>query len=313
MEHLLPWFALKSVPGVGNHLFKRLIDRFQQPETIFETPRETLIQVDGISGKLAARLSGYRIPDDVKKAMDRLEKKDYGIITYKDPSYPALLREIPDPPPFLYVKGRLDSNRRKIAMVGSRNGTRYGLKVTHHLAGGLVQSGFSVVSGMAVGIDTAAHLGALEAGGTTIAVLGSGLERIYPKQNRRLFYRIAENGAVVTEFSPLSKPDAHHFPARNRIISGMSLGCVVVEAAPKSGSLITARLAADQNREVFAVPGSIHSYKSGGTHALIKEGAKLVMHVGDILEELPPNNHGGRGSGAETEIDFIVSCSCAEW
>jgi len=173
-----------------------------------------------------------------------------------------------------------------VAVVGSREATGYGTAAAKRICRGLVSKNITVVSGMAVGIDTAAHLGAIEGKGKTVAVLGSGLEEVYPRENRRLFHKIAENGAVITEFHLRAKPEPHNFPIRNRIISGMSLGTVVVEASKKSGSLITARLAAEQNREVFAVPGNIHSFKSSGTHGLIKQGAKLVEHTGDIIEEI---------------------------
>jgi len=184
------------------------------------------------------------------------------------------------------VRGKLHGNSLNIAIVGSRNPTSYGRTVTERLSGDLAQRGFTVVSGMARGIDAAAHIGALATEGKTVAVLGSGMGTIYPAENKRLFYRIAESGAVISEFPFLTPPDAHNFPVRNRIISGLSLGTVIVEATHRSGSLITARLAAEQGREVFAVPGSITSFKSMGTHRLIKQGAKLVEHVEDILEEL---------------------------
>ncbi|MGA6926499.1 MAG: DNA-processing protein DprA, partial [Desulfosarcina sp.] len=167
----------------------------------------------------------------------------------------------------------------------SRMATGYGLSTTRQLCMDLVRHGVNVVSGLARGVDSAAHAGAIAGGGLTVAVLGSGLKQVYPRENTGLFHQIAEHGAVVTEFSLDTGPDAHHFPARNRIISGMCHGTVVVEATGRSGSLITARLAAEQNRDVFAIPGNIHSFKSVGTHTLIKEGAKLVMHAGDILDE----------------------------
>jgi len=199
---------------------------------------------------------------------------------------PALLRHIPDPPPFLYVYGNLHATQKNIAVVGSRNATGYGISITKKICADLAALKLTVVSGMARGIDTAAHEGALAGKGMTIAVLGSGLENIYPAENRKLFHTISENGAVVSEFSLKTEPDARNFPVRNRIISGISLGTVVVEATKNSGSLITARLAAEQNREVFAIPGSIQSFKSTGTHTLIKQGAKLVEHAQDIMEEL---------------------------
>jgi len=288
MDNLRPWFFFKSIPGVGNLLGKRLIDRFKTPQNVFQASTEKLLQVDGVTKRHVAAIKNHQIPWKVKAELDLLARKEYRIITLADPDYPRLLREIPDPPPFLYVSGRLDSSALKIAVVGSRNATGYGLTTTKNLCAGLASLGITIISGMARGIDTAAHEGAMAGGGKTIAVLGSGLERIYPAENAKLFHRISENGAVVSEFPLLTEPEGHNFPLRNRIISGMSLGTVVVEATKKSGSLITARLAAEQNREVFAVPGSIQSFKSTGTHTLIKQGAKLVEHAQDIVEELAP-------------------------
>ena len=288
MDNIRPWFFLKSVPGVGNLLGKRLIDLFKTPQNIFQASAEKLLQVDGVTRRHVTAIKNHKMPWKVKAELDRLARKEYRIITLADPDYPRLLCEIPDPPPYLYVSGRLGSSALKIAVVGSRNATGYGLTTTKNLCAGLASLGITIVSGMARGIDTAAHEGAMAGGGKTIAVLGSGLDRIYPVENTKLFHRISENGAVVSEFALSTEPEGHNFPLRNRIISGMSLGTVVVEATKKSGSLITARLAAEQNREVFAVPGSIQSFKSTGTHTLIKQGAKLVEHAQDIVEELAP-------------------------
>jgi DNA processing protein len=286
MENLLPWFKLKSVPGIGNHLFKRLTDHFESPVNIFKASPAQLLAVDGMSPRLVSAIFRHKTPETVKKDIDLLIRKGYQIITLTHKDYPPLLLQIPDPPPFLYVYGRLDSVVNNIAVVGSRNATGYGISTTKRLCRDLAAVQINVVSGMAKGIDTAAHEGALDGRGKTIAVLGSGLERVYPADNVKLFHRIAENGAVISELPLLAEPDAHHFPKRNRIISGISLGTVVVEATKRSGALITARLAAEQNREVFAVPGNIHSFKSTGTHTLIKQGAKLVEHAMDIVEEL---------------------------
>jgi len=286
MENILPWFALKSVPGVGNLLYKRMINRFKSPEAVFGASHDELAQIEGVSERLAAAITRHRTPDHVKKEIDLVSEKGFGIVTMKDPDYPPLLLEIPDPPPFLYVSGILDGSSNNIAVVGSRNATDYGISMTKTLCTDLASYNITVISGMARGIDTAAHEGALIGNGKTIAVLGSGLERIYPVQNRDLFKLISENGAVISELPLMAEPDAFNFPARNRIISGISLGTVVVEATKKSGSLITARLAAEQNREVFAVPGSIRSFKSTGTHTLIKQGARLVENAKDIIDEL---------------------------
>jgi DNA processing protein len=286
MEKFLPWFALKCIPGVGNHIFKLLIERFNNPASVFESSIEDLLFVSGVTPDLARTILSHQMPDSLKKEVEDVYKKGYHIVTLSDEDYPRLLLKIHDPPPFLYVFGSIDSSIKNIAVVGSRQSTTYGIKTTHQLCKDLASCGITIVSGMAKGIDTAAHIGAMEGNGRTIAVLGSGFDQIYPKENKNLFYKIAEQGAVVSEFSLSTKPEAYHFPKRNRIISGMSLGTVVVEAAKRSGSLITARLAMEQNREVFAVPGNIHSFKSTGTHNLIKQGAKLVETVDDILEEL---------------------------
>ena len=304
MEQLIPWFSLKSVPGIGNLLFKRLIDRFQSPETVFAAATEQLLEVEGMNRPLAERVRRHPILDTHMDELERADAKGYQIITYADSNYPPLLREIPDPPPYLYVSGVLEPWTNTIAVVGSRNATVYGLETARRLSYDLSTCGLIIVSGMALGVDTAAHEGALSAKGGTIAVLGSGLERIYPHRNRRLFQHISEKGAVVSEFPLEAEPEPHHFPIRNRIISGISRGTLVVEATRNSGSLITARLAAEQNREVFAVPGSIGSFKSTGAHKLLKEGAKLVEHAQDVLEELPPSvTKSGTSGGFHGAVD----------
>ena len=254
---------------------------------MFEASWEELLQVEGMSQRLARAVLNHSVSEEVRRELDRLARTAYQIVTVAGSGYPPLLREIPDPPPFLYVYGNLPVTTKAIAVVGSRNATDYGLHMTRRLCADLAVRQMMIVSGMARGIDTAAHEGALQGKGKTVAVLGSGLQRIYPSQNKDLFHRIAENGAVISEFALQAEPEAHHFPLRNRVISGMCLGTVVVEATKKSGSLITARLAAEQNREVFAVPGSVQSFKSIGTHTLIKQGAKLVEHAQDILDEFP--------------------------
>jgi DNA processing protein len=286
MKNLLPWLYLKAVPGIGNHLYKRLISQFRSPQRIFELAPDELVTVEGISKHLATAILNYRAPSQIRRELDQVLQKGYTVITLVDPSYPVLLKEIPDPPPFLYVSGDLAADQRNIAVVGSRNATAYGISATQKLCADLTAFDLTIVSGMALGIDTAAHQGALAGKGKTVAVLGSGFNRIYPAENRKLFKRISEKGAVISEFALDIAPEAHNFPIRNRIISGMSMGTIVVEASRKSGSLITARLAAEQNREVFAVPGSIHSFKSTGTHTLIKQGAKLVENAQDVIEEL---------------------------
>jgi DNA processing protein len=287
-QNLIPWLTLKSVPGVGSLLFKRLVQQFDSPSQVLAASPGELTRVEGVSRRLALAIARSRPTGQIRRELEFAIDRGHRIVPLTGDEYPALLREIPDPPPFLYVRGRLPATRRSISIVGSRNATRYGINMARRLGRDLSGLGWNVVSGMALGIDTAAHEGALAGGGPTIAVLGSGLERIYPRQNMRLAHQIAENGALISELPLTAEPDPYHFPARNRIISGMSLGTLVVEAARQSGSLITARLAAEQNREVFAVPGSVQSFKSSGTHLLIKQGAKLVEQTRDIIEELSP-------------------------
>jgi len=303
MEKILPWVALKNVSGVGNYLFKRLIDRFQTPDRVFCAAKTELMSVEGVSNRLAISIKAHHIFDAAKKEIERAEKNKCRIITLNDPEYPPLLLNIHDPPPYIYVHGSLENTQHSIAIVGSRSASSYGLSMAKRLSGELSSLGLPIVSGMARGIDTAAHQGALAANGKTIAVLGSGLGIIYPPENRQLFYKIIESGAVVSEFPMMEEPNAYNFPARNRIISGITMGTLVVEAAKKSGSLITARLAGEQGREVFAVPGNINSLKSTGTHNLLKQGAKLVACAQDVVEEfyqladaVKENSRPGKGS-----------------
>lgn len=290
-DTLLPWLRLRSVSGIGNLIFRRLMVRFGDPSAVFDAGAEDLLAVEGMSPRLVAGLRQAAQPSEKagQRELDQALRMGCQIVTQADARYPELLLQIADPPPYLYVVGDTAAFAACVAMVGSRHATSYGLTTTRRLSADIARQGITVVSGLARGIDTAAHEGALQGSGRTVAVLGSGLSRIYPQENRDLCRRIVDGGgAVISEFPPEAGPDPHHFPQRNRIISGMSLGTVVVEATQRSGSLITARLALEQNREVFAIPGSVNSFKSMGTHALIKEGAKLVTHVGDILEELPP-------------------------
>lgn len=286
MESVLPWLTLKSVPGIGNQLINRLIKDIGSPQSVLEASARRLSRIPGMTPKLVSAITRHTCPDWVRREIERCADSGFQIVTQVSPAYPALLLQIPDPPPVLYCYGNLVGTHCHMALVGSRKATAYGMTSARSLAKELAAKGVSVVSGMAIGIDTAAHLGALEGGGETVAVLGSGLACVYPQANLKLFHRIAENGAVISEFSLDARPEAHHFPQRNRIISGMSLGTVVVEAAKRSGSLITARLAADQGREVYAVPGSIHAATTRGTHDLIKQGAKLVENADDIVEEI---------------------------
>jgi len=285
IEKYRSWFALKNVPGVGSVLFKRLINTFESPQAVFSAPDHELKRIKGMRPRILQGIHKNRThcPDDEIRAIERCKFK---IVALTDPHYPELLLHIPDPPPILTYLGTLDNIAPCIAIVGSRQATAYGIDTAFRLGRNLALRGFQIVSGMARGIDTSAHKGALQAGGRTLAVLGCGLKTIYPRENRKLYHDIADTGAVISELPIHSSPDARHFPMRNRIIAGMSTGTIVVEAAAKSGSLITARLTGEYNRDVFAVPGSIHSFKSTGTHALLKQGAKLVENELDVIEEL---------------------------
>jgi DNA processing protein len=281
------WLALKRIPGVGTVLFRRLWERFGPPEKVFQAEIEALQAVEGMRRNTALAIVKFKRAEKIDRELDELEKKGVEVLTLQDSRYPPLLAQIHDPPPFLYYRGKW-SNRdgHSLAVVGSRLGSPYGVRMTERLAWSLSKNRLTVVSGLARGIDTAAHYGALMAQGRTVAVLGSGLDVVYPPENRKLFDQISEQGLVCSEFPLGTLPERQNFPIRNRIISGLSLGVVIVEATLRSGSLITAHLALDQGREVFAVPGSIESFKSSGTHRLIKQGAKLVENAQDILEEL---------------------------
>lgn len=282
------WLALSRIPGIGPVLYRRLIEKFQSPDRVFKAGLSDLLSVSGLGEKAARAIVRSRTDESVEQEIEALDRLGARLLTILDPDYPLLLARIYDPPPFLYCLGSGSfQDRPVIAMVGSRNASEYGRKITERLAYSLALAGVIVVSGLARGIDTAAHSGALIAKGRTVAVLGSGLDVIYPPENRNLVEQITENGLVCSEFPLGALPERPHFPVRNRIISGLSLGVVIVEATQHSGSLITARLALEQGREVFAVPGSVESFKSSGTHGLIKQGAKLVEHAQDILDELP--------------------------
>lgn len=283
----LPWFILREIPSLGNAAIHKLIRCFSSPENIFSASANRLQAISGIRTETARQIENYR--NHLPKARNELERvfeNNFNIVALNEPDYPALLKQIPDPPPVLTYIGTLDNQAPCISLVGARNATSYGLNTARKLSFKLAEKGFQVVSGLARGIDTMAHLGALDQNGKTIAVMGSGLTRIYPKENRKLFHAIARCGTVFSEFKVNAAPLRTSFPIRNRIIAGISCGTVVVEAAKKSGSLITARLANEYNREVFAVPGSIQSLKSQGTHALLKKGARLVETEMDIIDEL---------------------------
>ena len=287
-ESLKYWLALSAVEDVGCVNFRSLLKAFASPREVFSAPGYTLQVIPGIGPKIADHLRSFSSWKKIEEQLDYVEKTGAEIITFNDPRYPRNLLNIYDYPPFLYVRGSLLPNELSVALVGSRLASVYGRFTTEKLGRELALKGITIVSGLARGIDSAAHRGALAAKGRTIAVLGTGIDRIYPPENEELAAEIIKNGALVSEFSPGTPPNAPNFPARNRIISGISLGVVVVEAGAKSGSLITARIAAEQGRSVFAVPGEIGASGSKGTNRLIRQGATLIEGVDDILEELYP-------------------------
>lgn len=284
-EEAALWIGLSLIEGLGGQSYRTLLSQFGTPEAIYATPRSALRVV--VSEAIAQKISAGPDSEAIAPALAWLERPGNALVTLADNAYPRALLEIADPPPLLYCKGRLELlNAPAFAVVGSRNATPQGEKTAEAFSQALSDSGYCIVSGMALGIDGAAHRGALLGSGSTIAAVGTGLDIIYPARHRQLAHEIAERGLIISEF-PLGTPSiAQNFPRRNRIISGLSRGCLVVEANLQSGSLITARLAAEQGREVFAIPGSIHSPVAKGCHQLIKQGAKLVDSIHDILEEL---------------------------
>ncbi len=279
--------TLLNAPEVGPATFKAIHQKYPDLKSVFESPRRVSQEL-----QLDIGTQAYLSEPDFEKteaALAWAEAEDHFILFQEDEDYPILLRDIPSAPPILFVKGnKMLLNEPQIAMVGSRHMTSYGAENARAFASDLAQKGLSITSGLALGIDTEAHHGALEVGGSTIAVMGTGIDKIYPAINLKLARQIAEQGCLVSEMSFGTPPDKRNFPRRNRIISGLSLGVLVVEAAVQSGSLITARFASEQNREVFAIPGSIHSALSKGCHALLKNGAKCVESADDILIELKP-------------------------
>jgi DNA processing protein len=287
MEESEYWLALSFVPGIGDVGYKNLISRFHNPEAVFGATTKELNEVEGIGEKVAQLIKNFSDWEKVGTEIQNLKRFGFKLLSIIDKDYPKNLSKIYYAPSILYLHGEIcASDELAIAIVGTRAADRYGRLVADNLASELASMGITIVSGMARGIDSAAHAAALKSGGRTIAVLGSGLDVIYPPENKNLYNQISEHGAVISEFPLGSDPDAVNFPKRNRIISGLALGVVVIQAPEKSGALITASFALEQNREVFAVPGNIGSRLSCGTNALIKGGAKLVASVEDIVSEI---------------------------
>jgi DNA processing protein len=281
------WLILRAIPGIGDIRFRYLIDQFGLPEAVLRASLSELSEVKGIDRKLAQVILEVQHKFDPEKEIALAKQDNVDIITYLDPEYPSHLKTIFDYPSLLYIQGKvLPEDTQAIAIIGSRRATTYGALTARKLAQDLVLGGVTIVSGFARGIDTEAHLGALGSHGRTIAVLGNGIDVCYPQENKVLRDKIIHAGSIISEFPMGTPPEAPNFPRRNRIISGLSLGVVIVEASDKSGALLTAEHALDQNRLVFAVPGNVTAATSRGTNKLIQQGAKLVTDANDILVEI---------------------------
>lgn len=280
------WVAFSLVKGIGAVRFQALLNFFGDPQIAWGAPTEALREA-GLSEKVIENVVELRSAINLDQVWDQLKAKGITVLIQTDENYPRRLQELEQPPPVLYMLGELTSEDEwSVAVVGTRRVTAYGRQVAEDIAGTLARNGISVISGLARGIDSISHQAALHAGGRTIAVLGSGLDRIYPPENRRLAEQIAAHGALISDYPPGTPPEASNFPPRNRLISGLSLAVVIVEAGQTSGALITAAFAADQGREVFAVPGNISSPGSKGTNRLIRDGAQPLLHPEQVLEAL---------------------------
>lgn len=289
-EEELYWLALKLIPGLGARTSGKLLDRFRTPQSLFRASRSELENA-GLTGGVAQSIASGCTFEDAAAQQEKMIEAGAELVTIGDPRYPQALREIFDPPVVLFARGRIELMQTlMLGVVGTRRPTPYGLAVAERISADLAHAGLTIVSGMARGIDTAAHKGALAAGGDTVAVLGCGVDVVYPSENRKLAAEIAAKGLIVSEFPMGATAFPQNFPIRNRIISGMSVGVLVVEGAQYSGSAITAKLAMDQGREVFAVPGNITSKLSWGPNLLIKQGARLVQDWNDVVSELSPES-----------------------
>ncbi|MFH0762831.1 MAG: DNA-processing protein DprA [Candidatus Omnitrophota bacterium] len=288
-QGLIDWLRLALTPEIGSRRGKSLLEKFKTPKVILEASLNDIAEVENIGREVAKRIVEGRKSIDLERQIKLIERNNVTLIPLDSEYYPASLKSIFDPPLVLFVKGEiLPQDYFSIAIVGTRMSSFYGRSMSEKLSRQLVEKGFAIVSGGARGIDTFSHQSALRAGGRTLAVLGCGLDIAYPPDNKKLFEEIAKYGALISEFPLSSKPDKGNFPMRNRIISGLSLGVVVIEAPHRSGALITVTHANEQGREVFSVPGKADSFVSRGTNQLLREGAKLVENADDIIEELEP-------------------------
>jgi DNA processing protein len=287
---LRSWLALYTVPNIGPIRYISLVKHFGSPELVLSATGKKLAQMPDVGPVIASNIKSKVSWEEADKQLRLMQKNRVKIVTFKDESYPQALLSIYDPPPFLFVKGEIKKDdQNAVAIVGCRSASQYGKRITERIGRELSKRGITIVSGLARGIDSIGHLSALKEKGRTLAILGSGLDVLYPPENKKLAQQIISSGAILSEFLLGTKPEAPNFPRRNRLISGLSLGVVIVEAGTKSGALLTAHSALEQNREVFAIPGNLGAKNSEGTNRLIKDGAKLVTSVEDILEELRVN------------------------
>lgn len=286
---------LSFITGIGSNRLRQIVSHFKDTSDVFNSSPVELMQIEGISKKLAHKISNYKYSNEFRKAeeyannqLSKLNKIGGRIITYWDNEYPELLKKIYDPPAFLFISGKFEKvDKYSIAIVGTRNPSRYGISMTEKFTSELVKLGITIVSGLARGIDTIVHSTVLKHMGRTLAVIGSGIDVVYPPENKNLYKKIIDNGVIISEYEMGAKPDAINFPKRNRIISGISLGTVIIETGVDGGAMITAQTAFDQNREVFAIPGLITETRAAGCNKLIKENrAKLITSVEDIINEL---------------------------
>jgi DNA processing protein len=309
MQHdaeLAAWIKLSLVPGLGGQSLRRLLSTFGLPQQVLTAGRGALARI--VSAEIAARILSDVDAPAIDAALEWAAADGHAVLTLADGDYPQPLLETPDPPALLYLRGRRELLAHPgLAVVGSRNATPQGMSNAEQFARTFSGAGLTIVSGLALGIDAAAHRGGLEETGSTIAVLGTGADILYPQRNRTLGERIAREGLIVSEFPLGTPPHGANFPRRNRVISGLARGCLVVEAALASGSLITARLAAEQGREVFAIPGSIHSPHAKGCHALIKQGAKLVESAQDLLQELGMQGFAAPPAAADPVVTGLLA------
>ncbi len=303
-DESLHWLALRMAAGVGTRKAGRLVEIFRTPQAIFRASRSEL-EAAGLSAAVAQSIASGCAFEDAAEQHQKVERMGVELVPINDPRYPVRLREIFDPPPLLYARGRVELlGNLMLGVVGTRRPTAYGMQVAGRLAKDLSEAGLTIASGMARGIDTAAHRAVLESGGDTIAVFGCGVDEVYPAENRKLSETLAVKGLVLSEFPMGAPPYPQNFPVRNRIISGMSVGVLVVEGGEYSGSTITAKLASEQNREMFAVPGNVTSKMSWGPNLLIKQGAKLVQEWNDVVTELKPEDRRRLVEGCRNRLNL---------